>query len=124
MQCAKPGFVNVPDAVLNQMISKGQFGYWEVDQFSLKYMFCPGKATWYPEIAEVFSECMIALETGFLVQPGGIADQSDLFAEVFPVFAERWMYRKYWRVWADVLEFTPKVLEQIGRLIGGMFGRK
>jgi hypothetical protein len=93
-----------------------------VDQVSLKYSFCPGKATWYPEVAKVFEWCRIALETGILPEEGSYLDQPALFVEVFPTFVERWRERSYQRVWLDISEFSPKVIEAFGKLFGKIFG--
>jgi len=124
MMCAEPGFVNVPDVMLDRLQKAGKPGLHKVDDYSRLYMFCPGKATWYPEMAELFEQCRVAIETGHLPRMGTIDDQSELFAHVYPDFVERWTTRKYYRTWRDVIEFTPKVLEQIGKMISQMFGGK
>lgn len=95
-----------------------------VDDFGLEVLFCPGKATWYPEIANLFEECRVSYETGILPKKGLIADQDQLFTEVFPFFIERWVHRRYYKVWQDVIEFTPSVLSAIGKMISKMFGGK
>ena len=122
MKCEEPGFVNVPEPVLKRLEKNGQTGHWAVDDYSRKYLFCPGKATWYPDIAELFEQCRIAIETGHLPRAGALEDQPDLFVEVYPDFVERWKSRQYYRTWRDVVDFTPKVLEQIGKMISQMFG--
>jgi len=81
------------------------------------YDFCPGKATWYPEIAELFQSCRVALETGILPKAGSLEDQDESFAEVFPLFIEKWKDATYRMIWSDVSEFTEKVLTSI-------FGKK
>lgn len=124
MRCAEPGFVNVPDVILKRLESSGQNGFWNVDDYSRKYLFCPAKSTWFPEIAELFEQCRIAMETGLLPVAGALEDQPELFVLVFPTFVERWRSREYFRVWRDVYEFTPKVLETIGKMISSMFGGK
>lgn len=95
-----------------------------MDDYSTEIFFCPGKATWYPEIAELFERCRVALETGHLPKLGVLDDQDSTFVEVFPFFIERWRHRQYYRVWQDVAEFTPSVLMAIGKMIGKMFGGK
>jgi hypothetical protein len=84
-----------------------------------KYSFCPGKATWYPELAIVFEQCFVANETGILPSDGSFQDQSELFVEAFPTFVERWKWRWYGRVWHDVSDATGKVFEALGKMLGG-----
>lgn len=84
-----------------------------MDGLGLEYTFCAGKATWYEEIATLFGECRIALETGILPDKGGIKDQSEMFIEVFPEFVSRWRERSYNRVWQDTREYSQAVLEAI-----------
>jgi hypothetical protein len=84
-----------------------------VDDFSLSYSFCPGKATWYEDIAEVFDQCRIALETGILPSKGSLNDQSEMFCEAFPIFLARWKERQYNRIWTDVRDYTKQVLEAL-----------
>jgi hypothetical protein len=124
MRCGEPGFVNVPEPVLKRLSANGQHGYWPVDDYSRKYMFCPGKATWFPEMAELFEQCRVAIETGHLPRPGALEDQNEMFVDVFPDFVERWQSRRYYRTWSDVVDYTPKVLEAIGKMISSMFGKK
>jgi hypothetical protein len=89
----------------------------EIDKGSLSYPFCPGKATWYAEYAELFEQCRVALEAGIMPKAGSLEDQDDLFVEAFPAFVERWRERSYQRMWRDVVEHTQKTLEAI-------FGKK
>ena len=95
-----------------------------MDDYSIEISFCPGKATWYPEIAELFEKCRLAYEVGILPRKGVLEDQDELFSEVFPFFVDRWVHRKYYKVWHDVAEFTPSVLTAIGKMISKMFGGK
>lgn len=85
----------------------------KIDDYSLQYTFCPGKATWYEEITELFQQCRVAMETGIMPNRGSFEDQSAIFVEVFPAFVERWKDRNYYRVWADVKDFTKVVLEAV-----------
>jgi hypothetical protein len=88
-----------------------------VDSAGLTYHFCPGKASWFPEIQELFEQCRVAYYTGITPRAGGLEDQRDLFAEVFPAFVERWRERVYNRIWADTTEYVEAVLKAI-------FGKK
>jgi hypothetical protein len=88
-----------------------------IDDASLNYTFCPGKATWYGEIAEVFEQCRVALETGILPSKGTLEDQDEIFVEVFPYFVQRWRDRQYQRVWVDIRTY-------IAALIEGLLGKK
>lgn len=88
-----------------------------MDSQGLLFDFCPGKATWYAEIAEVFQQCRIAMETGILPKDGSLEDQDALFVECFTDFVFRWKDRQYQRIWGDVHVFTKNVLESI-------FGKK
>lgn len=97
---------------------------WRVDSRSLTYKFCPGKATWYPEIFDTFEECRLAYYTGILPGEGNFFDQHELFVECYPSFIEHWRERHYGRIWRDVEEFTEKVLEAVGKMFGGKKGRK
>lgn len=90
-----------------------------IDDAGLKLTFCPGKATWYPEIVEAFAQCFIAYKSGILPKPGGIEDQSPIFSEVFYTFVERYEARRYVKVWKDVGEFAHSVLEAIAKMFGG-----
>jgi len=83
------------------------------DDKSLEYAFCPAKATWYPEIVELFTQCRIAMETGIMPQKGSFEEQPELFVEVFPDFVVRWKDRQYTRIWTDVAKFVSDVLEKI-----------
>lgn len=83
------------------------------------FTFCPGKATWYPLILELYDACRVALETGILPRQGGVEDQSELFGEVFPTFVERWKARTYERIWGDVQAFTEAVLKSLFGKRGG-----
>jgi hypothetical protein len=95
-----------------------------VDSYGLKLTFCPAKATWYHEFTELFSQLLVALETGILPKGGNLEDQDQLFVELFPYFVDRYRARQYSRSWADVITFAPKVLEAIGKMISRMFGGK
>ena len=84
---------------------------------SYRYQFCPGKATWFPEIAELFEKCELAMHTGVLPGDGSLLDQDEAFVEVFPVFVSRWKERTYDQVWDDVRDYVEKILTAI-------FGKK
>lgn len=99
-RCQEPGFDN---------LRKPR----RVDDYSQEYSFCPGKATWFEEIAVVFEQCRIAFETGIMPTKGALDDQAELFTECFPTFVFRWKDRTYNRVWADVQSFTKIMLEAI-----------
>lgn len=89
----------------------------KVDAISVQQTFCPGKATWFEEIQEIYQDCRVALETGILPKEGSLEDQDELFTDVFPTFVERWRERAYERTWSDVRAFTKVVLEAV-------FGKK
>jgi len=95
-----------------------------VDSYSLKYTFCPGKATRHRWLLELYNQCVVATETGILPREGGLEHQDQYFCEVFPVFVQRYRHRMYCRTWEQVGEFTPRVLEAIGKMIARMFGKK
>ena len=103
-RCRDPGFENLrkPRAI---------------GQGSLSYPFCPGKATWNPELPAVLEQCRVALEAGILPEEGNFSAQSALFVEVFPTFVERWRERTYQKIWGDVRAFSKAVLEAV-------FGKK
>lgn len=88
-----------------------------VDNMGMEFYFCPGKATWYEEIVELFEQCRITLETGIMPKSGSFQDQDSAFVDSFPLFVQRWRERNYGRIWSDVQDFTSKVLESI-------FGKK
>ena len=95
-----------------------------IDSLGMKLSFCPAKATWYDEYTILFYEMVMTLETGILPKGGSFEDQSSLFVQLFPFFVDRYKSRQYSRTWGDVYEFTPKVLEAIGKMISRMFGGK
>lgn len=82
-----------------------------VDAEGPKYNFCPGKATWYEEIAILFEQCRVALETGILPKAGALEDQDELFNEVFYTFVERWRTRQYRLLWKDISEMAEAILK-------------
>lgn len=83
----------------------------KIDDASLSYSYCPGKATWYPEIAELFEQCRVTLDAGILPKDGNYLDQDELFVEVFPFFVRRWKERNYDKIWSDVRDFVVPILE-------------
>ena len=91
----------------------------DITASNLRFSFCPGKATWFPEIAELFHHCRIAYETGILPDTGALLDQDEMFNEVFPFFVERWKEKSYGRVWGDVRKYTEKILTAIFGKKGG-----
>lgn len=84
-----------------------------VDEYGAELTFCPGKATWYEEIRDVYQDCRVALETGILPKEGSLESQDELFAHCFPTFVERWRDRNYEHVWKDVRAFAKNVLEAV-----------
>lgn len=103
-KCQEPGFDN---------LKKPR----KMDDFSLEYSFCPGKATWYSEIIGMFEKCRVTFETGLLPREGSFEEQDEMFTDVFYAFVERWSSRRYNRIWMDVREYTKVVLESV-------FGKK
>lgn len=107
LACESDGFNNLPNRKMG------------VDSGGTKRPFCPGKATWYPELQRVFDQCLIAKETGLLPKPGGVDDQEELFTEVFGAFVQAYNWRWYGRIWRDVGDVIPKVLEAVAKMFGG-----
>lgn len=85
----------------------------------LPLRFCPSKATWYPEIIDLYDECLIAYKTSLLPQEGGLESQSVLFNSVFGFFVTYYDKRQYAQIWSDVSDFTGKVFEAISKMFGG-----
>lgn len=112
MRCAEPSF-----RVLDRPV--------RIDDAGQGYLFCPGKATWFPEISRLAEDCHIALETGILPKEGSLQDQDYVFVEVFPTFIERWRERTYHEVWTDVRSFSKSILEALfGKGGGGRAPRR
>lgn len=84
-----------------------------VDDEGLGFKFCPGKATWYEEVHDLYGACRVALEAGILPRDGSLEEQEATFVDVFPAFVDRWRERNYDRVWRDVKDFTRDVLKQV-----------
>lgn len=82
-----------------------------------RFSFCPGKATWSEDIADLYRKCFIAYSTGILPSRGGLEDQDALFYETFEVFIRAWDSKKYNQVWGDVRDYVEAVLKSI-------FGKK
>jgi hypothetical protein len=99
-RCEEPNFDVIPRG-------------FRLDDFSLSYQFCPGKAFWYEDMIELFQKCRVALETGIMPREGSFEDQDVLFCEVFFSFVQRWRERFYAKVWSDVQTFTKKILESV-----------
>jgi hypothetical protein len=98
--CQEPGFNNLKKAR-------------KIDNTSLEYAFCPGKATWFEEIQQVFEQCRVAFETGLLPKEGSLEDQDEMFAEVFYSFVEHWTAKRYASIWGDIREYTKVILKSI-----------
>jgi len=75
------------------------------------YRFCPGKATWFDEIADVYEQCFVTMHTGLLPRAGALEDQDDTFVEVLPSFLERWKARHYGSVWSDVTSYVSALIK-------------
>lgn len=87
-------------------------GY-KVDDYSLSYSFCPGKATWSSRIALLFTQCKQAYFIGEYPKPGRLEDQDAWFASVYPTFVERWEERKFYRGWSLFSKIGPKYAENL-----------
>ena len=98
--CQEPGFNN---------LKKPR----KLEGSNIEYTFCPGKASWYPDIIELFSQCRVAMETGIMPNEGSFLDQQDIFTEVFPTFVSYWKDRYYQRIWKDIQDYTKIVLESL-----------
>lgn len=85
-----------------------------INKRGIKFPFCPGKATWYPEIVELFDSCRVAVQTGIMPLRGALADQSYEFYDVFPTFVDLWKKRTYQSIWDDVIDHTEAVLVKTG----------
>ena len=100
--CEEPGLRNLKRTI-------------RVDDKSLAYTFCPGKATWYPEIAQLYLSCRIAQATGIMPREGGLDRQSAAFPDALHQFIERWQERMYGRVWGDIGTFVGKVISSFSK---------
>jgi hypothetical protein len=109
-KCENPGFVHSKTA------------RFKVDDHSKKYMFCPGKATWYERTVLTYQQCVFALETGILPKDGHFEVQEEFFNDAYPAFVHHYNERKYGRVWQDVNEFTTHVFKAISGMLGGKKG--
>jgi hypothetical protein len=108
-KCQKPGFQNVRKM--------------RVDLLGGEYTFCPGKATWYDQIALTFVDCRIALEAGIFPSPGSLQDQPEMFADVFYDFMDHWNHRKYSRTLKDAGLMAAAFIEQIFKGLSGKGGK-
>lgn len=99
-KCREPGYENLKTPL-------------SVDTFSLKYSFCPAKATWDVGLAVLFAQCRVAYQCGIMPLSGGMEDQTEEFAEVFPAFVDRWRERIYRQWWEDISSFTTSVLKSL-----------
>lgn len=108
LKCNEPGFLNLPKRK-----------WLAVDNQGSKFPFCPGKATWYPQITRTFDDCMVARQTGILPKAGSLKDQDPIFYECFPTFIEKFYWRQYGRIWSDAGEAIKNVLESVAKMLGG-----
>lgn len=98
-KCESEGFENVPvGSRVNNINGK-------------LFRFCPGKATWYPEIIELFQQCELAAETGIMPDRGAFLDQDATFADVFPTFVSLRSEKKYIRQMKDLQTILVRLLE-------------
>lgn len=104
-KCKEPGLENLRAPM---SVTKG----------GIKYSFCPGKATWYEGIVELYDQCLVAAETGILPLEGSLLEQDAEFYEVFPFFIDQVREKRYSRTWSDVAEFTNEVLKSIRKMFG------
>lgn len=75
------------------------------------YPYCPAKATWYPQIIDLFNHCRVTTQTGILPKEGGLEDQDEIFADVFPMFSDMWKALTYQNIWKDVQEYGDSILK-------------
>lgn len=54
------------------------------------FSFCPGKATWDMEVANIFRMLVITAETGQLLEKGAILDQQRWYIELLSWFLPRY----------------------------------
>lgn len=80
---------------------------------SWSYPFCPGKATWGQDTADLFDACRVALETGILPVGSNLEDQDAHFTAALPVFIDRWRERAYQRTWTDASEYLSMLLASL-----------
>lgn len=52
--------------------------------------FCPGKATWYPDVAALYRMLSLVAETGTMPYEGGLMDQPDWIIELLGYFVPRY----------------------------------
>ena len=116
--CAGDGFEN------SKVRKDGSREMWSVDRYGVMLPFCPAKATWYPNIMQLFIECKAAYYTGYLPKPGDFWDQDQTFCEVYHVFVERFEDRKYARVWDKVNKIIPDVLKALGEIVTAPFRKR
>lgn len=100
-KCEEPGFQNMKRPR-------------KIDDKSLEYSFCAGKATWYNGLHSVYEECKVAMYTGILPNEGSFYEQDSIFVEAFPAFVHRWKERNYGRIWEDVKDFVEPILKSFG----------
>ena len=59
------------------------------------YGFCPAKATWYPDISNLFRLLSISAETGKMLKSGGISSQPAWFIDLLGWFLPRYNQTKF-----------------------------
>ncbi len=96
----------------------------KIDSYSIAVPFCAAKATWYECAVDLFYDLLVAKETGVLPKPGSLEDQSDDFCACFGFFVDHYKTREYYKVWRDVGDFTPMVLEAFAKMFSKIFGGK
>jgi len=68
------------------------------------FSFCPGKATWDPEVKSTLRLLVVAAESGAMIERGGLGDQPSWWVETLSWFLPA--YRK--------IEFFSRVRAVIG----------
>jgi hypothetical protein len=54
------------------------------------YGFCPTKATWDPQVSQLFRTLHVAAATGVMWQDGGVKDQPTWWIELLSWFIQRY----------------------------------
>jgi len=99
-KCADDGFANVLEGR-------------EIKINDSKFRFCPGKATWYPDIMLLYQQCELASLTGIMPDRGELKDQDGVFADTFPYFAKRWTEKWYQRHMRDISGMITGIAQSI-----------